>query len=184
MFKKFVLGAIVALALPLAARAATYNFTFTGTGGSPAGTGVIQTSNTLDAVGGYDITGVSGQFGADPITALVNNPNQPNETTLSTNTYDNVLFPSGSMKFDRYGIAFDVGSDIYNIFDGIADGGTTDTAHPYGLIINGSESFGNFSLSAAPEPATWAMMLLGIGVVGAAMRLSRRKAVAAAFAVA
>jgi hypothetical protein len=28
-----------------------------------------------------------------------------------------------------------------------------------------------------PEPATWAMMLIGVGAIGAAMRFSRRKAI-------
>jgi hypothetical protein len=33
---------------------------------------------------------------------------------------------------------------------------------------------GNVSFQAAPEPATWALMLLGFGVVGAGMRRSMR----------
>jgi hypothetical protein len=175
---KYVALALAVMAAPVAASAATYDFSYTGTGGAPVGSGVITTSNTLDAVGGYDITDITGTFGGSAITGLIANPNQPNETSLPTNTYDNVLFPSASMSFDRYGVAFNVGTDIYNVFDGVADGGTTDTAHPYGLIINGAESFGNFSLTAVPEPATWAMMLVGFGGLGAVIR-SRRNVVAA-----
>jgi hypothetical protein len=37
----------------------------------------------------------------------------------------------------------------------------------------------NVSLSAVPEPATWATMLIGVGLVGGAMRVRRRRAVAA-----
>lgn len=37
--------------------------------------------------------------------------------------------------------------------------------------------------SATPEPATWAMMLLGFGGVGAAMRMARRKGALAAAAI-
>jgi choice-of-anchor C domain-containing protein len=33
----------------------------------------------------------------------------------------------------------------------------------------------NVSLTAVPEPATWAMMILGIGLIGAGMRLSAGK---------
>ncbi|HEY2708172.1 MAG TPA: PEP-CTERM sorting domain-containing protein [Caulobacteraceae bacterium] len=33
----------------------------------------------------------------------------------------------------------------------------------------------NVSVSAAPEPSTWALMMLGIGGVGAAARMARRK---------
>jgi hypothetical protein len=49
-------------------------------------------------------------------------------------------------------------------------------------LAGGNPNIGNIldnvSLSAAPEPATWAMMLVGFGGMGAAMR--RRRAVAAA----
>ena len=34
----------------------------------------------------------------------------------------------------------------------------------------------NVTLSSVPEPATWALMLIGFGGLGAAMRVSRRKA--------
>lgn len=33
----------------------------------------------------------------------------------------------------------------------------------------------NFSVSAAPEPATWGMMIIGFGAAGIAMRRSRKK---------
>jgi hypothetical protein len=39
----------------------------------------------------------------------------------------------------------------------------------------------NFSVAAVPEPATWAMMLVGFGMTGAAMR-TRRRAVKVAYA--
>ena len=46
-------------------------------------------------------------------------------------------------------------------------------------LISGSPNFAVdtiiFSQSAVPEPATWAMMLLGFGAVGTALRRSRRR---------
>ena len=48
------------------------------------------------------------------------------------------------------------------------------TPGAYGLAVDG------FSISAAPEPATWSMMILGFGVAGAAMR--RRRAATTAIA--
>jgi hypothetical protein len=31
------------------------------------------------------------------------------------------------------------------------------------------------TIDTVPEPSTWAMMLLGVGVVGAGLRMARRK---------
>ena len=39
---------------------------------------------------------------------------------------------------------------------------------------------GNFNIGAVPEPATWAMMMVGVGAVGGALR--RRKRVSVSFA--
>lgn len=39
---------------------------------------------------------------------------------------------------------------------------------------------GNLIAAGVPEPSTWAMMIMGIGAIGAAMRLSRRRAPMAA----
>ncbi|MBS0488498.1 MAG: PEPxxWA-CTERM sorting domain-containing protein, partial [Proteobacteria bacterium] len=36
-------------------------------------------------------------------------------------------------------------------------------------------TWAQFSLSAVPEPATWAMMIIGFGVVGSTVRASRRR---------
>jgi hypothetical protein len=43
----------------------------------------------------------------------------------------------------------------------------------------GGESAINYAFVAVPEPATWAMMLVGVGGLGAAMRSQRRKQAAA-----
>lgn len=47
----------------------------------------------------------------------------------------------------------------------------------YGLVT----SFDTSAIGAVPEPATWAMMILGFGLVGGAMRSARRQTVRAAF---
>jgi hypothetical protein len=58
---------------------------------------------------------------------------------------------------------------------------TTFTLSPntnYTLAVTsaGNTSFGAnlVAVSAAPEPATWALMVFGIGAIGVAMRRSRR----------
>jgi hypothetical protein len=45
---------------------------------------------------------------------------------------------------------------------------------PYGPVIGG------VSVSAVPEPAVWAMMLVGFGGLGVSLRSSRRRATLAA----
>jgi hypothetical protein len=49
--------------------------------------------------------------------------------------------------------------------------------------VGGAPSYGNeltlVSLVAVPEAATWAMMLLGVGMIGGGLRLSRRQNMAA-----
>ena len=79
-----------------------------------------------------------------------------------------MLFPAGVRAFDRYGIAFTTAAGTFNIFDAIADGGTTNTSSPYGLILaaTGAETFGTATIAAVPEPSTWAMMILGFAGVG------------------
>ena len=148
------------------ATAATFDFQYNGTN---SGNLILTTSDTLDAVGGFDITGISGTFGGDAITSLFNNPNQPNHSNNGVFTWDNVLFPTGLRAFDRFGVAFTTAGGTFNIFDGIADGGTTNTATPYGLIVaaTGAETFGTGTLTpAVPEPSTWAMLILGFAGIG------------------
>jgi hypothetical protein len=41
------------------------------------------------------------------------------------------------------------------------------------IVLPGGKYYDNFSIAAVPEPATWALMLAGMGVLGAAVR--RRK---------
>ncbi len=55
------------------------------------------------------------------------------------------------------------------------------TNYTLAVTSAGNVSFGAnlVAVSAAPEPATWALMVFGIGAIGVAMRRSRRASVAA-----
>ena len=59
----------------------------------------------------------------------------------------------------------------------------TNAAAPvYGVTFSStgnSFEFDNISASAAPEPAAWSLMILGVGGMGAALRNRRRRALAA-----
>jgi hypothetical protein len=58
----------------------------------------------------------------------------------------------------------------------------------FGVIVDrngfyGGDSTGlNFSISAVPEPATWAMLLAGFGMIGFGLRSRRRQAVTVTYA--
>ena len=64
-------------------------------------------------------------------------------------------------------------------------GGVYSRMHDFG---SGYENFGlvttfeTSALGAVPEPATWAMLILGFGVIGGAMRSARRQAVRVTYA--
>ena len=167
-----ICGCVLASLLSSVASAATYTFSFTGSGGGPVGAGTLTTGNVVNAVGGFDILGVTGVFDGNVISGLIINPNQPMFTSPGGFTYDNVLFPTGPLVFSRYGIAFTAGSAI-NIFDSAADGGAPPAGSPYGLITPAAATFGSFSIAAVPEPATWFTMIAGFGLIGNTMRQRR-----------
>jgi outer membrane lipase/esterase len=56
--------------------------------------------------------------------------------------------------------------------------GTHPTAAVHRALYNDINSTFGFGLAAVPEPATWAMLLLGFASVGAALRRDRRRRVA------
>jgi hypothetical protein len=60
-------------------------------------------------------------------------------------------------------------------------GGKTVTSVVFASAQNSFEFDNIATISAVPEPATWAMMIMGFGLAGSAVRSSRRKT-AAAFA--
>jgi hypothetical protein len=48
---------------------------------------------------------------------------------------------------------------------------------PKYIAVNKELVSGSIQLSAVPEPATWAMMLFGVGLLGTGLRMNRRKVV-------
>ncbi len=101
---------------------------------------------------------------------LWGSPDTYNALTLTTNvrTYDfnvgslNFASTSGDQSFSQYvQFAASAGETIRSVsFANLPDRDAFETA--------------NFSITAVPEPATWAMMLVGFGMVGAASRYRRR----------
>jgi hypothetical protein len=74
--------------------------------------------------------------------------------------------------------------EVFEIGDGgvfVAPAGATELylATVDGYQWNNNPGFFNVSVSAAPEPAAWALMLFGVGGLGMALRTARRSAAAA-----
>ena len=190
------LAAALCAALALTAgraEAATWIVAYISAGGAPFSASLtVQTTDTVDAVGGFDITGVTGAVDGDTVTGLILNPGQP-VTHLSADglfIYDNVLFPTGAPVFSNPGLFFSGASGSeYNLFSDNAStyelyrarSGTGYLAHSRGAVTLARASLISTlgaGGGAVPEPASWALTIVGLGAVGAAMRRRRRLAAA------
>ena len=131
-----------------------FNFNFTSSDGAFAVTGQLTTANSLDAVGGYDITGISGSVtgpNGAAISSLVNNPS-PSAESISPDgvfIYDNVLLANSSPSLDYGGILFTSNNLEYNIFYQNGTYQLIETLSPHGTAYAGQD--GTFTISAVPE---------------------------------
>ena len=64
---------------------------------------------------------------------------------------------------------------VWHHFDGLVTGTGSDQLQFVAANDPGYIWIDNVSLSAAPEPAAWAMMVAGFGLVGGALRSARRR---------
>ncbi|HEX4740803.1 MAG TPA: PEP-CTERM sorting domain-containing protein [Caulobacteraceae bacterium] len=106
-------------------------------------------------------------------------------------SYDNLFFPAGSpidcafpftgTYVDPFGAVFTVAGgyivDLWGDGDYLGKGTTT---YGVALVQGENELFYAFSgiNGGVPEPATWGLMLLGVGLLGARLRGARRPALA------
>jgi hypothetical protein len=168
------------LACASTAAAKVYDWTFTNASNVVEGHGTL-TATTADG-GGFDVTALSG-FVNDP-TVGVDGP-VTSFTAGSGNdgvfVWDNVVYTLAPF-VDNLGIVVDAGGQEINIYN--ATGGCCSVVYPGGFPLgetlagssnNTGGDHGTFSLVAIPEPATWAMMLLGAGMIGGGLRMARRK---------
>ena len=106
---------------------------------------------TNDLAGVYALTLDTSSVGIDFTSAILTGPNGPFELVKE---FDNGI------------------SEFWNLSSLFLDAGT------YTLTINGNNDStgslgGTVTINAVPEPGTWAMMLLGFGAAGFAMRRRR-----------
>jgi hypothetical protein len=136
-----------------------FNFNFTSFDGTFTVTGQLNTASSLDAVGGYDVTGIAGSVvgpNGGTIGGLINNPNPAAESISPDGVfiYDNVLLANGSPSLDYGGLLFTSNNLEYNIFYQDGRYQLIETLSPHGTAY--SEQDGTFTISAIPasDPIT------------------------------
>jgi len=182
MISKFVAAAAIAAVLaPLSCEATTIAFNFDTATFDLKGQAVL--SDSVNAVGGYDVESISGLVtgpSGGTITGLITNPTQPDYYDNGSWIYDNVVYPSAP-SVDYWGLLFSAGGYDYNIFTS-SSMGYLSTNNPGGVFNPGevvlSGSLLSGSIAAVPEASTWAMMLVGFAALGFAGYRSSRSSVA------
>jgi hypothetical protein len=190
---KLIVVAAAALMLALVAgvaQASTFllNFTQVGTPGNGC-CGPFDVSATLQATANgnnYDITGITGtvtQNGTPfAITGLITPPSDPGNFF----GFNNVIFSTAGnapYSFDSGGIGF-YAAGVYNYyspsepnaaFNVWGNGGSSGTLATTASYDVNTPFNGTYTISAVAEPAAWAMMLVGVGMIGGGLRMARRK---------
>jgi hypothetical protein len=99
-------------------------------------------------------------------------------------SYDNLFYPGGSPQtatdypfsggfLDIYGLVFTTSSNVAVNFWSNGDLGGLTYGAGFTDGVDVLDYVGGISASAVPEPATWGMMILGVGMAGAALRRRR-----------
>lgn len=158
-----------------AASAATWNWSYFGTDVSASGT----FTTTGDAATAEAILNISGQRNGVNITALV--PLSASYDVRGNFFYDN-LFTTSNHFFTEGGLLFDTGdatqklSDLANVYS--HNGQLYDLTWASHRVGDGFGTPVSFTVTAVPEPETYAMMMAGLGLVGFVSRRRRNKVVA------
>jgi len=154
-----------------------WNWNYSGNGITAIGTFV--SNDTADASGFYLITGITGTRNGETITAL-----QPTGTAIPGNepfAVDNLVRLNGpQLTHNGFGYAITGGTyanpffadflspprylEFFSAPPFTGGSGSKDSELPIVFAA---------TLSAVPEPGTWALLLIGLGVLGAVLRGNR-----------
>jgi hypothetical protein len=162
---------------------------------SPPGT-IVDTALTLNGSTSIDVIGsayTNSVFGATGTTlygldaftdALVRSTNANGGLYTNTNLSGQLFGPLGVTFSSTDLLGFDIsgfsGAGFFSLNNGFF-GVDLNTGAATRIGTVGSGNLIGISVAPVPEPGTWAMMLIGFGAVGAAMR-RRRQTARAAFA--
>src|SRR5216683_1845765 len=129
-----------------------YNFNFTSFDGHFTVTGQLITSSSLDAAGGFDVTGITGSVvgpNGGMISGLIDIPSHSTGSISPDGVwiYDNILYADHSTLADYGGVLFTSNNYEYNIF---YDAGhyLLETLNPQGGLNPGEA--GSFTISEVP----------------------------------
>lgn len=169
-------AATLALAsLGTSANAASFSFNFTDTSSQVLASGFLTTADTLNALGGYDLTSISGTvtgFGAITGFVPINTP-LPGTSSANGFLYNNTVYTSAYPHVDLNGLLFSTAGASWNVYRNGTDVFTGFDGTNYIPNSSGTQFAGTFTITAVPEPASWAMMIAGFGLLGATMRRRR-----------
>lgn len=168
------LGLLTLAAAPASAAQFNFNFVTTSTlfgGAAQNGSGTFTTSDnamTVEGRNAFAITGITGQINNVAISGL---------TSVSVSlvpTY--YYFTEGPTFLSGTGVNFDAGA-----FQNIKF--YAPSANPGTYVIQGNGTIlanvnaTSSAVAAVPEPASWAMMILGMGAIGFALRSRTRRSI-------
>jgi hypothetical protein len=169
---------------PTAGNASVYIFDFNNFAAGFEATGTLTTDAANGQTGNVlTVTGTVTGLGAGTISYV---PSLGSTVVDPAFTYDDILFAGSNPKFDLQGLVFETASYEFNVWGNSADNYSFYNTTPIGTQNSLSAGDGpgqvTVSITAVPEPATWAMMILGF--LGMGVVSYRRKNSAGAFRVA
>jgi len=147
-------------AAPVPASATLYDWTLNA-GAGLTGSGTLTTGTAVGA--GFDVLQLTGSIGGAPVILLGGTPGGATLSPSGAFIFDNIVFPAADPVLDVDGLLIAISGEEGNIWGNGTPGSYTYYTHNGSFYdyTNGSVSF---TLTAAPEPASFA--ILGAGLLG------------------